>query len=53
MKNLTKKSIYFGASILLILGLTLSCSEDFINVAANEETEGAITADKAPKRCLQ
>tara|TARA_R110002167_G_scaffold25257_6_gene87830 strand:- start:381 stop:1820 length:1440 start_codon:yes stop_codon:yes gene_type:complete len=49
MKNLTKKSIYFGASILLILGLTLSCSEDFINVAANEETEGAITADKAPE----
>jgi len=49
MKYLTKKSICFSASILLILGLALSCSEDFIDVEANQETEGAITADKAPE----
>ena len=49
MKNLTKKSICYSASILLTLGLILSCSEDFIDVASNEETEGAITADKAPE----
>ncbi|MFH4964853.1 RagB/SusD family nutrient uptake outer membrane protein [Gaetbulibacter sp. M235] len=49
MKNLTKKSICYSMSILLTLGFTLSCSEDFINVAANKETESAITADKAPE----
>jgi hypothetical protein len=49
MKNLSKKSICYSTSILLMLGLTLSCSENFIDVAANQETEGAITADKAPE----
>ena len=49
MKNLTKKSICYSISILLILALTISCSENFIDVAANQETEGAITADKAPE----
>ena len=49
MKNLTKKSICYSISILLTLALTISCSENFIDVAANQETEGALTADKAPE----
>ncbi len=49
MKNIIKKTTCIQTSILLILGLALSCSEDFIDVAANEQTEGAITAESAPE----
>ena len=49
MKNIIKKTTCIKTLILLILGLALSCSEDFIDVAANEQTEGAITAESAPE----
>ncbi|MFO7674475.1 MAG: RagB/SusD family nutrient uptake outer membrane protein, partial [Lutibacter sp.] len=49
MKNLIKNTIRNKASLIVLLLLMISCSEDFINVEANQETEEALTADKAPE----
>lgn len=47
MKNIIKKPSCIKVSILLILILSFSCSEKFIDVASNEETEGAINEENA------
>lgn len=49
MKNLVKNTIRNKASLMVLLLLLISCSEEFINVEANQETEEALTADKAPE----
>jgi len=49
MKNLIKNTIRNKASLIILLLLMISCSEDFINVESNQETEEALTADKAPE----
>ncbi|MDO9595139.1 MAG: RagB/SusD family nutrient uptake outer membrane protein [Lutibacter sp.] len=49
MKNLIKNTIRIKVSLIVFLLLIISCSEDFINVEANQETEEALTADKAPE----
>ena len=49
MKNLIKNTIRNKASLIVLLLLMISCSEEFINVESNQETEEALTADKAPE----
>lgn len=49
MKNLIKNTIRNKASLIVLLLLIFSCSDDFINVESNQETEEALTADKAPE----
>ncbi|MBK5209341.1 MAG: RagB/SusD family nutrient uptake outer membrane protein [Flavobacteriaceae bacterium] len=49
MKNLIKNTIRNKASLFILLLLMISCSEEFINVESNQETEEALTADKAPE----
>lgn len=44
-RTIVNRTIIACTAILL----TVSCSEDFLDVAANEETESAITTDKAPE----
>ena len=47
MKKYFKKIVTSTIVACSILLLTASCSEDFIDVAANQETESALTVDKA------
>lgn len=49
MKNNIQKRINYSISILVVVFIMFSCTEDFINVDANEQTESALTADKAPE----
>ncbi len=49
MKNLNFKSVwilFFGA---LSLSFLQACSEDFIDVVSNQETESALTSERAPE----
>ena len=45
LKKLKIMSLMIGCAILLVQ----SCSEDFIDVEANQETEDALTPDRAPE----
>lgn len=49
MKKNNRKIVNRTIIACTVILLTVSCSEDFIDVAANEETESAITTDKAPE----
>ena len=49
MKNLTTKTIRLSVAIFLMLGLVLSCAEDFLEVDSNEKTDVSITAENAPE----
>ena len=49
MKNLTTKTIRLSVAIFLVLGLVLSCAEDFLEVDSNEKTDVSITAENAPE----
>ena len=49
MKKNIYKIVISKIAIFLYLLLIVSCTEDFIDVEANEETESALTADKAPE----
>lgn len=50
MKNTIQNIISYRTIIVVLFSIVIfSCSEDFIDVESNEETEEAITADKAPE----
>ncbi|AZQ42840.1 RagB/SusD family nutrient uptake outer membrane protein [Nonlabens ponticola] len=49
MKTTFKKLKRVFLSLLICTFLLLSCSEDFIDVDSNQETEEALTAERAPE----
>lgn len=49
MKHIIKNNLGKKTLAFLMLLLIVSCSEDFVNVKTNQETESALTAEKAPE----
>ncbi|PKV48613.1 SusD-like starch-binding protein associating with outer membrane [Aquimarina sp. MAR_2010_214] len=47
MKNSIKSAMRYHLSLFCMLTLILACSEDFLEVESNQETEGAITVENA------
>lgn len=49
MKTIFKNLKQLPIALMLLVMLLQSCSEDFIDVASNQETTAALTPDKAPE----
>lgn len=49
MKNKILKSSKYYVLMAVLIVMGISCTEDFIDVASNEQTESALTADAAPE----